>query len=233
MGALVCVGNVCNHRNCVQGIIMSIFTIPATGNVCEILSGMKDKEIVIPTDEADWKDWSACAVGAKIAAVAPVVSENYEYAVIDHADDCVKRAAKPVKPATYDSNLLAPWTGYIRWSGNLAGGAVPAYHPEFDMALPEFTTDVYLIASWTIARAEVGNVTWYPMGPDDTGVGYVCVATGAATFALPEWTGAYRERSFTRRMFVKANTAGLKLGMYHTSYGGSGYVRMSAMAFKK
>lgn len=211
---------------------MPIFTIPANGNVCEILSGMKDKEIVFPTDEADWKDWSACDVGAKIAAIAPVVSENYEYAVIDHADSCVKRASKPVVPATYDSNLLAPWTGYIRWSGNLAGGAVPDYHPEFDMALPEFTTDVYLMASWTIGRDASGNVTWYPKGPDpSTGIGHTIVSS--QTLTLTEWTGAYRERSFSRRLYVKANTAGLKLGVYHTSTGGAGYVRMSAMAFKK
>jgi len=213
---------------------MSIFTIPATGNVCEILSTMKDREIILPTDDSDWKAWSACDIGAKVAAVSRVVSENYEYAVIDHADDCVKRAAKPVKPATYDSNLLAPWTGYIRWSGNLAGGAVPAYHPEFDMALPQFTTDVYLIASWTIARDASGNVTWYPLGPNPaTGIGHVAVSTGGATFSLTEWTGGYHEKSFTRRMYIKANTAGLKLGIYHTSFGGSGYVRMSAVAFKK
>lgn len=213
---------------------MPIFTIPATGNVCEILSGMRDKEIVMPTDEADWNDWSACAVGAKIAAIPPVVSENYEYAVIDRADNCVKRAAKPVKPATYDSNLLAPWTGYVRWSGNLTGGWTPDVHPEFDMALPEFTTDVYLMASWTIGRDSAGNVTWYPKGPDpSTGIGYVNVAIVGEKIALPEWTGGYHERSFTRRLYVKANTAGLKLGIYHTSVGGSGYVRMSAVAFKK
>lgn len=209
---------------------MGIFTIPATSNVCEILSSMEDKEVVFPTDVSDWHDWSACAVGAKIAAVDPVVSENYEYAVLDRADNCVKRAAKPVVPATYDSNLLGPWTGYIRWAGNLAGGWTPDYHPELSMALPEFSVDVYLMAGWTMGKKD-GNCDWYPKGPDPTtGIGYVQVFPSISMGTAP--VAVYFERTCARRIYVKANTAGLKLGVWHNSTGGSGYVRMSAIAFR-
>ena len=206
---------------------MSIFTIPPTQNVCDILSGMKDKEIVFPTDEADWKAWSACDVGAKVAALAPVVSENYEYAVIDQSDLCVKRAAKPVKPATYDSNLLAPWTGYVRWEGALTGGGTPDNHPEFNIPLPEFTTDVYILASWTLARNDSADFTWYPKGP--SGVGYVAQTR---TLQMTYTTNFYSARSVARRVLVTANTAGLKLGIWHNSTSGTGYVRVSAVAFK-
>jgi hypothetical protein len=212
---------------------MGIFTIPATSNVCELLSTMRDKEIIFPTTEADWKAWSACDVGAKIAAIAPVVSENYEYVVLDWSDNCVKRAPKPVVPATYDSNLLAPWTGYIRWAGNLSGGASPDNHPEFNMTLPEFTTDVYLMASWTIGKNSAATIEWYPKGPDPaTGIGYVNLVASGEVISLPSWTGAYHGRTFTRRLYVKANTAGLKLGIWHNCISGNGYVRMSAVAFK-
>jgi hypothetical protein len=213
---------------------MGIFTIPATSNVCEIVSSMEDKEIIFPTDVADWHDWSTCDIGAKIAAIPDVVSENYEYAVLDRSDNCVKRAAKPVAPATYDSNLLSPWTGYVRWAGNLSGGAYPDNHPELNMYLPEFTTDVYLFAGWTIARKD-GNHHWYPKGPDQTagpgfGTGYVALSNTQSMGVTP--AGSYRERTFHRRIFVKATTAGLKLGIWHDSISGSGYVRMTAMAFK-
>lgn len=213
---------------------MGIFTIPATGNVCEILSGMSDKEVIFPTADADWHGWSACDVGTKIAAVSAVVSENYEYVVLDRSDNCVKRSAKPVAPVTYDSNLLGPWIGRQGWSGELTGGATPDVHPEFDMNLPEFTTDVWLLAGWTIGRKN-GSFEWIPKGPDQTigvgyGTGYVALSPTLGLGSAP--TTLYWERTFCRRIFVKGSTAGLKLGIYHNSMGGQGYARMTAIAFK-
>jgi len=217
---------------------MAITTVPVSSGVCKIVSQMADKDIVLATSEDDFKDWSACEIGGKIADLPAMVGDGYDYLVLNPGSDCIERYPKPAPPV-YNSELLNPWFGGTHWSGYYSTGA--GFFAHHKLSLPVFAYDVYLMASFSIAVDNGIYVQWQPFGPIQTpGLTY---GTGSGEFETPlpvvgdasNWGLA----SYYKKVFVKAGQSNLKLDIYFTNAGGGGWgqvgpgsTSITAIAFK-
>jgi hypothetical protein len=208
-----------------------VVEVPTGSPICEILSQMNDKDIVLATSEDDFRDWSSCEIGAKIAANPAMVGDNYDYLVRNRDTDCIERYPKPAPPV-YDSALLKPWMANKYWSGTFP--ATTGYIANQSLDLPVFGVDVNILAQYTIATQ--GNaIEWTPGGPIQTpgatlGTGYegydtlpVTVDSGAV--------GDYYSRTYCRKVFVKAGQSGLKIAIYLWNGGGMGWGHWGVVGF--
>lgn len=216
---------------------MAIFTTPTEQGVCRVLAQMSDKDIILATSEDDFRDWSACELGAKIAENPAMVGDGYDYIVLNPDTDCLERYPKPAPPV-YNTELLNPWFGSKHWEGQFP--AVTGLSANQKLDLPVFEYDVNLFASYSIG-IKTDNVEWTPGGPIQTpgatmGTGY----EGYETLPVIKEVDGYAVRSYYRKVFVKAGQSGLKLAIYLWNGGGAGWghwfvwgmTSVNAIAFK-
>lgn len=218
---------------------MAIVSTPTDIGICALLNQLSDRDIVLATSELDFKDWSACEIGAKISDNPEMVGDNYDYLVLNPGTNCIERYPKPETPV-YDSELLAPWSGDKYWAGTFP--ATTGYIANQELALPVFTVDVNIMATFSIG-INADKVEWLPTGPIQTsGATYGTGHAGFEATNLPvikDVTG-YGMRSYFRKVFVKAGQSGLKLAIYLPNTGGSGwshhyvpgFTSINAIAFK-
>lgn len=218
----------------------TVVEIPSGSPICEILSQMNDKDIVLATSEDDFRDWSSCEIGAKIAANPAMVGDNYDYLVRNRDTDCIERYPKP-PPPVYDSELLNPWFGSKHWEGQFP--ATNGVLANQTLNLPTFTYDVNLMATYTIGN-EHGNATdieWGPGGPIQTpGATYGTGYEGYETLAVARPPTSNGMRTYCRKIFVKAGQSGLKIAISLWNGGGAGwghwwnygFTSINAIAFK-
>jgi hypothetical protein len=217
---------------------MAIVTIPTESGICKVLAQMSDKDVVLATSEDDFRDWSACELGAKIAEKPAMVGDGYDYLVLNPGTDCIERYPKP-PPPVYNSELLDPWTGVKDFEGifpNTIG--MDAAHI---LNLPVFSGDVNLFVAYTLGTDSNG-IEWTPGGPIQTpGATYGTSYEGYETLPVIKESSGIGIRSYYRKVFVKAGQAGLTLaiGLWGGGGGGWGHYggvlglsQITAIAFK-
>ncbi len=216
---------------------MAITDVPVNSGVCKIIAQMADKDIVLATSEDDFKDWSACEIGAKIAENPEMVGDDYDYLVLNPDTDCIERYPKPAPPV-YNSELLDPWFGSKHWEGMFP--ATTGFIANQSLDLPTFTYDVNLMVTYVIG-IDADKVEWSPGGPIQTaGATYGTSYEGYETLPVIKEVDGHGTRTYYRKVFVKAGQSGLKVAIYLWNGGGAGwghyfvhgFTSINALAFK-
>lgn len=216
---------------------MAITTVPTESGVCRIIGQMADKDIVLATSEDDFKDWSACELGAKIADNPAMVGDGYDYLVLNPDTDCIERYPKPAPPV-YNSELLDPWFGSKHYSGSL--GTTVGLNANQKLDLPTFAYDVNLFVTYSIA-IDADKVEFDPGGPIQTpGVTMGTLYEGYERLPVIKESAGYAMRNYYRKVFVKAGQSSLYLAIYLWNGGGAGWshfyvsgvTSINAIAFK-
>lgn len=201
---------------------MAIFTTPTEQGVCRVLAQMSDKDIILATSEDDFRDWSACELGAKLAENPAMVGDGYDYIVLNPDTDCLERYPKPAPPV-YNTELLNPWTGSKQWLGNFP--AFSGVHANQTLDLPVFSGDVNLFVTY-IMGTDSNGIEWGPGGPIQTpGATYGTGYEGYEASYLPvlHESSGMCIRTYYRKVFVKAGQSGLKLAISLWNGGGAGW----------